>query len=294
MDKVEVYNRFVQVEQEFQHIGNQFVSFYTAARLEISNEVMKLIESAVTAIIKNSNESLDDHLIKSLERYFDIEKIASLPKYSLYNPLVRLKFLKRNTNKLLIKEYEYHRQLRGLLKEIKAIEISLKTLRLKSKGTEKFKEFTEIKYRINRLLDYDLRKEIDFYKLFPIMFAGKKLDKNHFLSLINVNHDLYHWDGTKNNTMNYIRELPDKIDFKTFYDAIFVHKIEHDLDNCFFEILMKEHLDLIEQGKIKPFNLLEKIIGQPIPTYTVAKDIYGDIVAIESNKPNLSLIKGEK
>ena len=122
------------------------------------------------------------------------------------------------------------------------------------------------------------------------MFGPWKMPKNDFLSLINVDRNLYTWDGEKNNTFNIIRDLPDEIGFKEFEEAIFLNSIEEHKNNYFFQLFMKEALSLMKTKGENAFDLFEKVSQRPLSTYTVEEDVYGDVISVKRNKPNLKLL----
>lgn len=288
--KLEWFNAWAQVENDFLEVGQRFAEFYKSASLQIYDWNIKILRSNITALYVNRLEPLDSEAKIMLCNIHDIEALDKIEKYSMYNPFVHMKFASRDINKLLKEQGRYREFFRGVLKRIKELELNSFEV-AKKREQMKFESYLGLKYRVLKVLEWNLKENVELYKYLPIMFGQQKMSKNNFLSLLSLNKDLKHWDGEPNRTMKYIAELPEEIDYRVFQEAVFIKNFETTQDNVFFDVFLREVLDSVDRKEFDTFKVLSDITGKPLQTYTATTDVYGDIVTITPNKPKLELVK---
>lgn len=289
MDKVSLFNRLTEIELEFKEKHRLFLDFLHEAGLQMIDYKLKVITSIVTVIVQNGGEGYKEYESSGI---FDFEYMRSLPAYSRYNPFVWMRIYSRKTKQLKQKEREYRRYLNDLLQELREIDKSLGSMPLKKQTIYRLQDLRALIYKFECVLENKLDDTGDFIEPLQLAFFDNwKMSKNNFLSLLSVNHDLHHWDGTKNETMHYIAALPEEIDYNTFQEAVFINRLEHDRDCYLFDMYMDDMLRTLNQNKEMSGKVFEKFQEEfgPIPTYTIKKDIYG-FQTIEPNKPNLTVV----
>jgi|SRR5690625_801739 len=293
MDKLSLFNRMSEIEVFFRNKANKYVDFFECANEKIHEMNEKVIQSNFKSIVKNSGMDLSE-IKKSSKGYFDVDKAWALPSYSSYNPFVWLRLAGRKKKLLNRVHNEYQNLFRMLLTEVKDVESNLSEVRLKRREERRLNDFLLLKDKVRSLRNFNLRGLSEFEEPLILAFSGNiKLSKNNFLSLITINHDLRYWDGPENETMKFINELPDEIDYETLRDAAFIQKLEHDQDCYLFDIYMGVMLKAISENpelSDAAFDKFQEAFG-PIQTYTTVTDEDGEIVSVTPNKPDLKVVK---
>jgi hypothetical protein len=135
------------------------------------------------------------------------------------------------------------------------------------------------------LLDYRL-PIYDLVRFFEFLFiGGNNITKQEMLNLVVLDKTV--------ETKAYIDSLPDDIDYKTFADAMFIHKIEDDNYSWICDIYIEDMIKNIKDNpefKKESSGLFDEITKR-IPTYSVQFDEFGEVDQIEKNMPKLRLIK---
>ncbi|MGM7637591.1 hypothetical protein [Bacillus sp. Hm123] len=295
---LEYFNRCSEIERVFNEQADEYFEFHRKAVDQLSELKMKVYSSVVSVSIKNGDENYEV-IEKDLREVFDVDAIQKLTSYSRYNPIVWMKRYSKHLVYFRNEDRCKKARFKELLKDIDRLERGLIAIKLRKRGKQQLERLIGLKHKIQNLLklNLDFADTSGFLDVLPgIFFEGWKMDKTNFLSLLSLNRDLHYWDGPKNETMDYIAALPEAIDYKTFQDAIFIQRIEHDQDCCLFNIYMDDLLKSLDENKElsgKMFDKLQETFG-PIPTYTAAVDEFGEVIGLEYNKPNLQVIKGAK
>ncbi|OJH15991.1 hypothetical protein BLX88_25870 [Bacillus obstructivus] len=297
MDKLTFFNRFSEIEMDFKTTLDNYIDFYDQSRRQVHEYLLKVVKSGVIAHLKSMTDELTERDVENLKQVFDVEydEVMAITSYSSLNPFVWLRITSRKIKELEILETQFIQHFRSLLQEIKKVEQLVSNFTFKKRESRRIDTLLGIKYRINSLLEVKrIGEENELWEhLRTLLPLGAAISKNDFLSVITVNHDLRYWDGPENRTMKIIKELPDLIDYKTLQKAVFMDKIEHDQDCYLFDIFMDEMLWALDKHKEMTgeggFEILEKITGEPIQTYTATTNIYGD-VTVTPNRPKLQTV----
>lgn len=296
MNKLELFNRMTILEDKVSNLSEEYLDFIQESVDEAEMLNKKVFTSLVTSMVQNglmTEKVKHSNVDEKLRKLFDIEYMENLPSYSPYNPFVWIRRTARRLDELKLKKANYRREFRKLQSSIEEVEKELGKIKLKVRDNRRIKNFLYLKEKTRSFIN----SSFSFTSLIgPMRLAfltDFKISKHNFLSLITINHDCFHPDGEKNETMKYINELPEELDFEAVREAAFVYKLEHDMDCYLFDIFFNEMMEALssnEKLSEKLFEGFQKIVG-PIQTYTAVKDENGEVVSVNPDKPNLKVVK---
>lgn len=295
MNKLELFNRMTALEEEVGNLTEECLDFIQESADEAKRLSKKVFTSLVTSQVQNglmTEEVKNSDVDAKLRKLFDVEYMENLPSYSPYNPFVWIRLAARRLDKLKLIGADYRRQFRKLLESVEDIEQEFEKIKLKPREKERVFDllYLEEKIRSFTNFSFDLINLIGPLRL--AFLTDFKISKNNFLSLITINHDCYHPDGEKNETMKYINELPEELSFEDVQEAAFVYKLEHDMDCYLFDIFFNEMMEALSSNKElsdKVFEGFQEIVG-PIQTYTAVTNEKGEVISTKPNKPNLKIV----
>ena len=225
---------------------------------------------------------------------FDIDELVQKERYSLLNPLVALKIFGTRIKRL----ERRNNAIRNELNKIKRQYIDLENQVKESKYFKNKQVILDAIYERKRTLKaINDREDISlarFHECIMHLFLGDEtISREDFLSLISIDHERVSWDGVQLPTYpERIKNLPERLDYEAFLEAIFMDKIEDDGHCPFFDTVMDHTLELIDKNrefKEMSKRMVQEIFG-PMPTYTVTRDEFGDVVDITPNKPDLRVV----
>lgn len=276
-------NRIKTYRNQFEGINEHLNNWIPKKQLEILNQDIKIQGSITTHLIKNVDlkpETIEMAKELDAELY---EYASQLNYYSPINTLVLIRRYMRNKIKVENELNFYKKALKKLLDDIDHV-IENNHGKLYDEACHLYNDIQMFIYK-NMKLDF-----LATYEFLRIALANiKTMTKQEFLQLITLNHDLYDgFDGSKNNLQETLDLIPDVIGAKEFEELIFVHKVESDDDNPFFEIYFDNFVKVLDdnpQLSDELFDDFQEIFGA-VPTYSF--NAKGEL---EQNKPNLKRIK---
>ncbi|TKH44212.1 hypothetical protein C1I60_12845 [Paenibacillus terrae] len=148
------------------------------------------------------------------------------------------------------------------------------------------------------MLDIDSSLKEAFEKNYPslqhyiIFFDMHPLTKDEFLGLFSFNRDKDRDDWSRLNykgTIEAIEDLPDVIDGSAFLDFAATDSVLLN-DSAVSGYLMHECIKLMKQQGFDVLDMVQDIVGQPLPSFTSTVDELGNITDMKLNKPNLKLV----
>jgi hypothetical protein len=127
---------------------------------------------------------------------------------------------------------------------------------------------------------------------YTIFFDMCPLTKDEFLGLFSFNRDKDRDDWSRVNykgTNEAIKDLPDVIDGSAFLqfagtDSVLLN------DRAVSKYPMHECIKVMKQQGFDVLDMVQEIIGEPLPSFTSKVDEFGNIVDMTPNKPNLRLV----
>lgn len=295
LNKIELFNQVSFIEMMYNQQREDYLDFHRNMLDQLGESKERVIRSVATTAIFNMTEELGEEEAQ-IRKVFDVDAMKALSSYSRYNPFVWLKRYNRELKSFQKENRERINQFKLLLKLINEIEQIARGMKINKRGQKRLEMLTLVKENIHYLLN-NLFGVIDLdglHEALQSMFlVGWKMDKNNFLSLLSLNRDLHYWDGSPNQTMQQIAELPDEIDYPAFTKAIFIEKIEHDQDCYLFDLHLHGVMKKMDENKElsgKMFDKLQETVG-PIPTYTAQIDEFGQVQSVVPNKPALKIVE---
>lgn len=250
MDKLTLFKQLVDLEVTFENKMIEYLDFHLESVSEISEFKSKILFSIIKSKMKNGDKDLEQYGKWNYKK-FEREVVAPTPSYSRYNSFVWLRICSRKIKEMQLKERQYHEYFQQVLYGIKFIENNLSNMKLQKRELEWLKRFSTIKYKIRELLEFNIDEKKDLANYLRHAFTGDwKMDKNNFLSLITVNKSLYYSDGTTNEIRQRVKELPDEMDFKTFYKTVvLMDELEHEQDCYLFDVCTDDFYRMVDTNK---------------------------------------------
>ncbi|MBE7897167.1 hypothetical protein G7L40_00385 [Paenibacillus polymyxa] len=145
-------------------------------------------------------------------------------------------------------------------------------------------------------IDSNIRQkfEVSYPKLkeYSYFFDLHPLTKDEFLGLFSFNRDKDKDDGSRANykgTIEAINDLPDMIDGNAFLQFAATDSVLLN-DRALGKFLMHESYEMLKQGGFDIFDMVQDIVGQPLPSFTSTVDELGNITDMKLNRPNLKLV----
>ncbi|MDQ0493548.1 hypothetical protein [Paenibacillus brasilensis] len=148
------------------------------------------------------------------------------------------------------------------------------------------------------MLDIDSSLKEAFEKNYPslqhyiIFFDMCPLTKDEFLGLFSFNRDKYRDDWSRVNykgTIEAIEDLPDVIDGTAFLEFAATDGVLLN-DSAVSGYLIHECIKLMKQQGFDVLDMVQDIVGQPLPSFTSTVDELGNITDMKLNRPNLKLV----
>ncbi|RAV22222.1 hypothetical protein [Paenibacillus contaminans] len=290
------YNQVTELLDKVQKLLEQYHNFYFSAWDEAHQYNKRILQSFITANIRNG-KTFDGDLRAKYEEQFDLDAIEKIPVYGLYNPFVSIRIYHRKIKALNRKNWDYHKQLRELMKAIKKLDKEMEPYGYEEMIAGFIFHLHEARDRIKRSMDYEINI-MALADLIRFYFVENNwmMDKHSFLQIITVSKDKRRWDGTR--TVPYaeiIKDIPDLIDYNTFERLIFMENLEDDKDDYLHDIFMDQVMDVMkkhrEQTGVSAFEVFQEALGKPLQTFTLETDAYGDVVNVTPNKPSIKLVR---
>ncbi|MEC2307803.1 hypothetical protein [Bacillus atrophaeus] len=220
---------------------------------------------------------IPEKVSQDLRKFFNVDKIMAVSKYSPYNILVWIKRLQREMNHWEVIASKYRKRLWSILNELECLEEANEPIG-EIGGTVVSEVKQEIKLAVKLSPTY--RENLEKYLVLSMGYW--KMKKNDFLSLLSIDHSKERAAEMR----NIIDNMPDEIDFDRFMLEVFVKNIESPEDDIFYNAVM----DRIISGEIDTSKIIHEVINEPIPVYKAEKDEFGRIVYMERDRPNLTLL----
>ncbi|CAI6301597.1 hypothetical protein [Bacillus subtilis] len=282
MNKFEFYSRVKALKVEVNHVTKEFHAFINDTYKAFWRGVDRIAESNLKYLFIHMTEAdIPEKVIQDLRKFFNVDKIMSVSKYSPYNSLVWIKRLQREINRRDITVSKYRQRLWSILVEIEDLEEANE-----STGKMGGNSITDIKQEIEKAVNLSPSYPENLEKHLILSMDFLKMKKNDFLSLLSIDHSKERAAEMRSTIDN----MPDEIDFNRFMLEVFVKNIESPDDDVFFDIFYRGVMDRIISGEIDTSKILHDVIKEPIPVYKAEKDEYGRITSIEKDRPNLTLL----
>ncbi|MCM3353177.1 hypothetical protein M3615_04815 [Bacillus halotolerans] len=282
MNKFEFYSRIKALKVEVDHVTKEFHAFIEDTYKSFRRGVDRIAESNLMYLFVGMTEAdIPEKVSQDLRKFFNVDKIISVSKYSPYNSLVWIKRLQREMNRGEITASKYRKRLWSILTEIEDLERVNE-----SRGKMGGNSMVEIKQEIEKAVKLSPSYPENLEKHLILSMDFLKMKKNDFLSLLSIDHSKERAAEMRSTIDN----MPDEIDFNRFMLEVFVKNIESPDDDVFFDIFYRGVMDRIISGEIDTSKILHDVIKEPIPVYKAEKDEYGRITSIEKDRPNLTLL----
>ncbi|MBG9768901.1 hypothetical protein [Bacillus vallismortis] len=282
MNKFEFYSRVKALKVEVDHVTKEFHVFINDTYRAFRRGLERIAESNLMYLFIHMTEAdIPEKVIQDLRKFFNVDKIMSVSKYSPYNSLVWIKRLQREMNRRDITASKYRQRLWSILSEIEDLEKANEFT-----GKMGGNSISEIKQEIEKAVNLSPSYPENLEKHLVLSMDFLKMKKNDFLSLLSIDHSKERAAEMRST----IENMPDEIDFDRFMLEVFVKNIESPDDDVFFDIFYRGVMDRIISGKIDTSKILHEVIKEPIPVYKAEKDEYGRIASIEKDRPNLTLL----
>lgn len=282
MNKFEFYSRVKALKVEVDHVTKEFHAFINDTYKAFWRGVDRIAESNLMYLFVGMTEAdIPEKVSQDLRKFFNVDKIMSVSKYSPYNALVWIKRLQREMNRGEITTSKYRKRLWSILAELEDLEEANESIGKKGENS-----IAEIKQEIEKAVKLSPSYPESLEKHLVLSMGFWKMKKNDFLSLLSIDHSKERAAEMRKTIDN----MPDVIDFDRFMLEVFVKNIESPEDNVFFDIFYSGVMDRIISGEIDTSKILHEVIKDPIPVYKAEKDEYGRITSIEKDRPNLTLL----
>ncbi|OWV38175.1 hypothetical protein CE489_01510 [Bacillus spizizenii] len=282
MNKFEFYSRIKALKVEVDHVTKEFHAFIDDTYKAFRRGVDRIAESNLMYLFVGMTEvDIPEKVSQDLRKFFNVDKIMSVSKYSPYNSLVWIKRLQREMNRGEITASKYRKRLWSILTEIEDLEGANESI-----GKMGESSIVEIKQEIEKAVKLSPSYPESLEKHLVLSMDFLKMKKNDFLSLLSIDHSKERAAEIRNTIDN----MPDVIDFERFMLEVFVKNIESPDDDVFFDIFYKGVMDRIISGEIDTSKILHEVIKEPLPVYKAEKDEYGRITSIEKDRPILTLL----
>lgn len=282
MNKFEFYSRVKALKVEVDHVTKEFHAFINNTYKAFWRGVDRIAESNLMYLfVGMTGADIPEKVSQDLRKFFNVDKIISVSKYSPYNSLVWIKRLQREMNRGEITASKYRQRLLSILAEIEDLEAANE-----STGKMGGNSIADIKQEIEKAVNLSPSYPENLEKHLVLSMDFLKMKKNDFLSLLSIDHS----KERSAEMRSTIDNMPDEIDFNRFMLEVFVKNIESPDDDVFFDIFYRGVMDRIISGEIDTSKILHEVIKEPIPVYKAEKDEYGRITSIEKDRPNLTLL----
>ncbi|MCY7828047.1 hypothetical protein P8859_08025 [Bacillus spizizenii] len=282
MNKFEFYSRVKALKVEVDHVTKEFHAFINDTYKAFWRGVDRIAESNLMYLFVGMTEAdIPEKVSEDLRKFFNVDKIISVSKYSPYNSLVWIKRLQREMNRGEITASKYRQRLLSILAEIEDLEAANE-----STGKMGGNSIVDIKQEIEKAVNLSPSYPENLEKHLVLSMDFLKMKKNDFLSLLSIDHSKERAAEMRSTIDN----MPDEIDFNRFMLEVFVKNIESPDDDVFFDIFYRGVMDRIISGEIDTSKILHEVIKEPIQVYRAEKDEYGRITSIEKDRPNLTLL----
>ncbi|MGG3337910.1 hypothetical protein ABER70_04530 [Bacillus subtilis] len=282
MNKFEFYSRVKALKVEVDHVTKEFHAFINDTYKAFWRGVDRIAESNLMYLFVGMTEAdIPEKVSQDLRKFFNVDKIMSVSKYSPYNALVWIKRLQREMNRGEITTSKYRKRLWSILAELEDLEEANESIGKKGENS-----IAEIKQEIEKAVKLSPSYPESLEKHLVLSMDFLKMKKNDFLSLLSIDHSKERAAEMRSTIDN----MPDEIDFNRFMLEVFVKNIESPDDDVFFDIFYRGVMDRIISGEIDTSKILHEVIKEPIQVYKAEKDEYGRITSIEKDRPNLTLL----
>ncbi|WGE08647.2 hypothetical protein P5658_12020 [Bacillus subtilis] len=282
MNKFEFYSRLKALKVEVNHVTKEFHTFINDTYKAFWRGVDHIAESNLMYLFVGMTEAdIPEKVSHDLRKFFNVDKIMSVSKYSPYNALVWIKRLQREMNRGEITASKYRKRLWSILAELEDLEEANESI-----GKMGENSIAEIKQEIEKAVKLSPSYPESLEKHLVLSMGFWKMKKNDFLSLLSIDHSKERAAEMRSTIDN----MPDEIDFDRFMLEVFVKNIESPDDDVFFDIFYRGVMDRIISGEIDTSKILHEVIKEPIPVYKAEKDEYRRITSIEKDRPNLTLL----
>lgn len=215
------------------------------------------------------------------------DESSKIPKVKTTSAIVCL-------NNMINKIHTYERVFRKASNEAKSICTYIRDNL--DEATKQIKNDYENKKAMMLDIDSSLKEgfEMNYPNLrhYTIFFDMCPLSKDEFLGLFSFNRDKDRDDWSRVNykgTNEAINDLPDVIDGSAFLDFAATDSVLLN-DRTVSGYLMHECIKLMKQQGFDVLNMVQDIVGQPLPSFTSTVDELGNITDMKLNRPNLRLI----
>lgn len=282
MNKFEFYSRVKALKVEVNHVTKEFHAFINDTYRAFRCGLERIAESNLMYLFVGMTEAdIPEKVSQDLRKFFNVDKIMSVSKYSPYNSLVWIKRLQREMSRGEITASKYRKRLWSILTEIEDLEEANEFI-----GGIGENSIVEIKQEIEKAVKLSPSYPESLEKHLVLSMDFLKMKKNDFLSLLSIDHS----KGRAAEIRNTIDNMPDVIDFERFMLEVFVKNIESPDDDVFFDIFYRGVMDRIISGEIDTSRILHEVIKEPLPVYKAEKDEYTRITSIEKDLPILTLL----
>ncbi|KZE81628.1 hypothetical protein AV545_09115 [Paenibacillus jamilae] len=262
--------------------------------------------------IKQKLNELDDCMMQMIQAFEDLkadrmftisqsglirtskEAIELMTDVSYRIPKIKTTSAIIYMNNMINKVDQYERVFRKASNEAKVICTYVRDNL--DKTTKHIKNDYESKKAMMLDIDSSLKEafEMNYPNLrhYTIFFDMCPLTKDEFLGLFSFNRDKDRDDWSRVNykgTMEAINDLPDVIDGAAFLDFAATDSVLLN-DSAVSGYLMHECIKLMKQQGFDVLDMVQDIVGQPLPSFTSTVDELGNIVDMTPNKPNLKLV----
>ncbi|MGE8079263.1 hypothetical protein [Peribacillus loiseleuriae] len=271
---------FKLVSQLVKHRNNELTQDWKAAMYKqmiwLASKDNAAFEAYLDFSTNEDNEMYFDFDIETMKKYVG-------KRYSKFNSIIALRNFWSKYKKAKKEIREAHRDTKLFLSELKQLKKTL--IDMDSKTTHSLLgEIEEWRGILTEIIDYKIH-HFNLVFFFEYLFLGNRtITKQEMLNLVVLDKSV--------DTKKYIDSLPDDIDYLTFTDATFVHKIEDNNFDWIGEIYFEDFMHLRETNpevKKKADGMLDELLMN-IPTYTATFDEFGDMESITQNKPKLKLV----
>lgn len=240
-----------------------------------------------------------DEKYRTAERSFHakVNKLVELAKANAEIPRALIKGLVtlhniqvQQLNKRERKYYKLLSRVRKLGTEIRTEIDSVKNKKLIKRYNKLQNEYLPISQQGEKIID----SIYPDYAIIEAILDLAPITKDEFLEVFPLNKnkpDKY--NQSKDNYLaakEYIQELPDSIDGKTFIRFMSTDGYilsNDDVASYYIEMTYKR----MKEAGFDWFSAWQETIGKPLPTFTVKQDEFGNVVHVEQNKPKFTVVK---
>jgi hypothetical protein len=297
MNAIQLKSELFAIESKIKQDITNFYNHVISASQDIIFYEETIYEKMMTYLLMMNKKQMSPDAFKEMlemmmqgreEKWHMVRYYAEhADSYSIFNVIVYLKRIWKQYRQL-------HRQFKRLrakliddLGELKTLIECIKAKPKKTKHTmQALERLHDLHYEALEALTIELNT-IDFRKYLEYMFiCDATISKNEFLSLLTLDRS--------QRSQDIIRNLPERIDRDTFLDAVFVDKIEDELNDTFGEMIFDSLMiakDRDPELRKRMLDKIDEIFEGKLPMYKATYDEYLQPVKLERMKPKLRLVK---